>query len=233
MTRNFLTYMSNKETQRANRAYEHETNRHNLETETEINRHNVSVENETNRHNLVLEEQGWKSLAESARHNYAVEQISGGQLALGYAQLAETATHNRAIEYVQSIGAQASQQQAVAAQIQAQASMINARTNEFNANTNRMNADTNRANVDINQQNANTRLMEYSLNKNYLTENQRHNAVTEEQGATRLEIEKWDTIFEGVRDLSSAAKYQAEAFGKTIDNVEDVLKVIEFIKFAH
>lgn len=95
MTQNQIRYWEHVENVRSNKVREAENYRHNTVTERETTRHNVSTEGETHRHNVVSEAQTDKQLSEIARHNRASENISYGQISLGYSQLAETSRHNK------------------------------------------------------------------------------------------------------------------------------------------
>lgn len=206
MTRNYLTYLGLKETERSNRAHEAETNRHNL-----------AVEVETNRHNVVIESQGWAQLAENSRHNYATE-LNQSQLT------SETIRHNRVSEDIGYNQAQASQMQAVASQISAMANQANAETNKYNADTNRFDAITRREQLDINQQsadaaskqadasekNANTRV-------NELAESQRHNLMVEETSQRQHELNTRTAQAEIVKDYAFAIDKGVNAVRGVID----------------
>lgn len=82
-----------------------ETNRHNVVTEKETERSNRAREYETNRHNVVTEGIDIGRLQETNRHNLAIEGLTQGQLDLGWANLehnrdilSETSRHNQATE---------------------------------------------------------------------------------------------------------------------------------------
>lgn len=94
----YLGQLNAQENQRHNLAVEGETARSNLARESETLRSNLARESETARANRMGEQISLQNLEEKKRSNLASEAIARSNIALGYSQLAESSRHNLAME---------------------------------------------------------------------------------------------------------------------------------------